>query len=105
MITSNLFAIRDGMMASKAVGTRSTDTPMSFASLAETSISKPIHWPCLSRIAQGMKLPKPTTNLPRFLMLSKVLSCCASAGCKHNKGINKSMARRRVINFMFELQS
>ena len=81
MITSNLPAIRAGMIPAQAVGTNSMSTSMSAATFFATSISKPTSSPFLSRMAQGTKVDMPTLSAPRFLMVSMTLSdesaCCA----------------------------
>ena len=85
MITSNFFAISAGMIPAHAVGTNSTSTPMSSATLVATSISKPTSSPFLLRIAQGTKVDIPTRSVPRFFTCSTTLSllsvCCTFCAC------------------------
>ena len=89
MMTSNLPASSAGMIPSKAVGTNSTSTPMSSASLRPTSGSNPINSPFNARIDHGVNVDRPILITPCRLMDSITLSAAidwrtswASAGAE-----------------------
>ena len=68
MIRSNLPVSNAGISPDHSVGTNSTLTPRSSATLVATSISNPRSTPSLSLKDQGTKMLKPTRMTPRLVM-------------------------------------